>query len=353
MPSAKLAHLIPALTVQENRDNICSMKQKYSDPLLDLDDLTPIIPERMIWTASSVRLFRRCKRKFFWKYIMRLSERVRGSHLMIGSAFHEAVATWYRAKRVSPERIAESLVNSMRQELLTNGDYFDQSEYDDIEVAIAAFDGMFLSYTQQYEKDKKSWKINPDKVEYTFLVSLDDFDYAGQQDLLTRDFVVEHKTSSNPGTAYFERLPLDTQCRGYVYAAQKEGHDNINSVLYNVIRKTKLKQRQTESHQQFMERVMQDYADRPQHYYTRVVLKFSKRDIRNFEAELRQTHAEYSAILSSGAFNNPRAWLPNDSECNSFFKLCPYFFACLTGLKGGRQWLVRRESLHEELKDLE
>lgn len=313
----------------------------------------PIVPERMTWTASSLRTFRRDKRKFFWKYMMRLTPVYRDKHLMIGSAFHECIAKWYRSKRVSIDLIVAGVIKSLIEELEKNVKYYDQDEYDEILTSIEAIGGMVLGYVQHYAEDKRDWTIRPDRVEVTMIQDMGPCDYAGQADLILDDGLVEHKTAGMLSSAYFERLPLDTQVRGYLWLVNKEFSTNHKRVTYNVVRKPKLRRKGGESVDEFSKRVCQDFLDRPEFYFHREPLHFVKSDIEAFRRDVLLTDLEYQAIRKRGGFEDPKAWAANDSECNAYFRLCPYFSGCLSGLSGLTPFVTQGESMHSELKDLE
>jgi hypothetical protein len=119
----------------------------------------PQVPSRFIWTSSSLKLFRNCKRKFFWKYIMRLHPRTKSKDLVIGSAFHNCVAHWYRQKRSSMRAIISSYVKQLKVYLQENGDSYGESDLDALSLAIDNFSGMMFAYEDQYDSDRQKWSI--------------------------------------------------------------------------------------------------------------------------------------------------------------------------------------------------
>ena len=319
-------------------------------PLIVLNPFEPPqLPERMVWTSSSIKLFRRCKRKWFWKYVLRLRPRHYDKHLMIGSAFHNLLGHWYRGKRVSMASIVTAFQRKLEDEFIAQRAYYDQDDLDDLRMMIDSFTGMMLGYSTIYETDRAQWNIQRPSIEAQFKINFGDFDYAGKIDLIANKHLVEHKTASKISESYIDRLPLDTQIRGYILGARSLGF-KFDSVLYDVVRKCKLRRKSNESLDDFSDRVAHDYVGRPDFYFYRENLRFDSSDLDALEYELRQTHAEYVALIPASALN-PRGWMPNDSACFDFFRTCEFHKLCTTGLdKGTALTYEQGDTLNQELE---
>jgi hypothetical protein len=189
------------------------------------------IPERMQWTSSALRLFRKCKRKFYWKYMLRLRPRLKAGSLVIGSAFHEALGEWYKGRGSSMSKIAARHASAATEIAKAGADAYDPEEYEKLTTIIETFVGMLTGYSEIYAEDRAGWELKRDHVEVEFVVDCGPFDFRGKIDVLTKKrggksfFIVEHKTASKIGDSFMERLPLDTQVRAYVFGAMR-GPDN-------------------------------------------------------------------------------------------------------------------------------
>lgn len=327
-----------------------------------------VMPERMAWTASSLRLFRKCRRKFFWKYIMRLRTKYRASALMIGAAFHDTLGIWYKGSRIDMGKIADQRAKQLDAEASKNSQYFDQDDYDKLTTMIETFGGMLRGYAAVYSKDRNDWNIERKSIEQKFSIDMGDFDFMGKIDLVfarktnakTRT-ICEHKTTSQIRGSYIDRLPLDTQIRGYTFGAKRGLGYPITEVLYDVVKKCKLRRKSNESISGFCLRIAQDYIDRPEFYFYREPLLFGKNDLDSFEYELRQTHNEYKWIIKgkhwgdlvgveTGEPEDPRSWAPNDATCDEYFRTCDYHKLCTTGLDRGTGISYKQgDHMHEEL----
>lgn len=357
-------------------------------PLFMAQDIEVHIPDKMVWTASSLRMFRSCHRKFFWKYMVRLRPNTEfDGSLQIGKSFHECLGTWYThpgssmAKVVRPHQKRLADLQKTGQVLCR-----DQKDWDKFETTVQTFTAMMLGYESLYESDKRRWKVPRDQVELPFQVDCGQFFYAGMIDLLPRhtktdqQFVVDHKTASRfvANEAYLSRLNLDTQMRGYVFGANKGLGVKTDQVIYDIIIKCQLRRKASESQDEFTDRIKQDFIDRHQHYFHREPLRYDRHAIDAFELELRQTHAEYQRIvwpLQRGLRkretlvkmlseigilptselhdpNDPRAWLPDDGTCNDYFRLCEFHTLCTQGLsRSTSRGYDQKTVMHEELAD--
>lgn len=321
--------------------------------LLLVDTLQPIIPERMIWTTSALKLFRRCKRKFYWKYILRLDPRRKDIPLIIGSGFHKGLAQWYAGQRASMNTIASKLIPKIHEDAIENNELYDADEFEKLELQIYMLGGMLHAYSHVYKDDRRSWDLDRKLIERRFTVDCGDYDFQGSIDIADDRFLVEHKTTGNITSSYLDRLPLDTQVRGYMFGAKKGLGLKPKRVIYNVVRKSKLRRRSAETFDGFVTRVRDDYLARPEFYFHREPLPFTSVDILAFEFELDQTHQEYLHVLASGDPLQPRTWGIDDSECNAWFRMCSYTSLCHHGYGAGSEaQFIRRETLHQELVDV-
>lgn len=314
------------------------------------------LPKRMVWTSSSLKLFRKCKRKFFWKYIVRLRPRYSSGPLLIGTAFHEALAQWYMKPRADMAKIAARQGKEARDKFTASAEYFDEEELDKHGAVMQTIEGMLLGYADIYSADRTGWKFDRRDVEVKFDIDCGPFDFQGKVDLIyqdgKRDVIVEHKTARKIDSSYVDRLPMDTQVRAYVFGATRGLGRNPKEVLYDVVRKCGLRRKAKETASEFNARIALDYASRPGFYFFREPLKFSKDDIANFEYEMHQTHSEFMAIINGPDPTNPRAWAPNDGTCTEFFSTCPYMPLCSTSLdKGTGMMFDQDDAMHEELAE--
>jgi len=333
-------------------------------PLLLTDEFgEPNLPapygsiEKWTWTQSALKLFRRCPRKFFWRYVMGLRPKTKSASLWIGTLFHQTVARWISQKRVTMERISRREIQAMDEELQDTMSLYDQEELEKLQGAMAMFAGMCMGYAQVHASDREIWRIDRKLVEKEFSIDFGDFEFQGSIDQIVTEkktghrLLVERKTASTVTESYIDRLALDTQTRGYLLGAERSGLP-CKKVVYDVTRKSKLRRKANEDQLEYEVRVANDYFERPEFYFVREELRFSKKDLAAFEHEARQTHAAFMHLLESAEDpTDPRAWSIDDQECNAYFRMCEYHQLCLRGLDQGASAIFNRaESMHPELE---
>jgi len=322
-------------------------------------DSPPSIPSRLSWSASALKTFRSCPRKFFWKYIMRLRPKRLSQPLAVGIVTHDAIGAWYGGRKKSMKAIADKRVAKLEAKLHETEALYSQEDYDKFTTAVSTLRGMLRGYARSYDPDRKKWNLKEGMVEVEFKVDLGTFTFQGKIDLLTPKkkawILVEHKTASNVGDSYIDRLPMDTQIRAYIFGALKGLGIKVDHVLYDVIKKCKLRRKSNEDVEEFNERIELDYAANPGKYFYREPLNFDIDDINNFRFEMQQTHEACVRLIESAKDPlEPRFWTPFDSTCNDYFKLCEYHKLCTEGVCGGCEVFYHQgEKMHIELCDEE
>jgi hypothetical protein len=326
------------------------------NPLLTPAQIDERWPKRMVWTCSAMKCFRSCPRKFYWRYLLRLRTRIRSMGLMIGGHLHDALEWWYARPRANHEGKFGRIAAALEKEATEAQEYYDEDEYAKLVQQVNAFRGMIAGYTDVYHEDRAMRRL---VVERPFCVDCGEFDFAGKVDLIATlpgkpamRVLMDHKTAGNVNTAYIERLPLDVQMRGYVFGASIGLDETINAVVYNIIRKCKLRRKSNEPIHTFGERVALDYAARPDFYFHREVLRYSRDSIEQFQLTLNQVHEDYAQKAQYLEASDPLFWPINDRECTAFFRLCEYFPLCSQGLDQGTALAFRvSDEMHEELKE--
>jgi hypothetical protein len=251
------------------------------------------------------------------------------------------------------QAIAMRYTEGLKKELMSAGDYYDQEDLDKFETMVNTFMGMMIGYELKYAGDRKSWIIEKPSIEQHFKIDMGEFDFAGKIDLIAyrpqnpnNRFLCEHKTAVTIRSGYIDRLPLDTQIRGYVYGALHGPKYKINEVLYDIVRKCRLRRKTNETIDGFNDRVAVVYASDPSYFY-REELRFSRSDLDLFQHELHQTHREFKHLMKE---IDPRAWSPNDGACDDYFRQCEFMKLCTIGLdKGTGMVFDQSDKMHDEL----
>jgi len=182
--------------------------------------------------------------------------------------------------------------------------------------------------------------------------------------------LMEYKTTKrdfSPGAEYWVQLRLDQQISIYLQAARQMGYD-IKTVLYDVTRRPALRplkatpedkrkynkktgdlyanQRDTdETPEEFMHRILEDVADRPEHYFTRIEIARTEADINDASLEIWQVQKAIREAQKSGH------WYKNPRSCFNYGE-CPYLPICVDGSPNNLpSGLVVLNNVHPELEE--
>jgi len=304
-------------------------------------------PVKKAWSISNMRLFQRCKRKFFWKDLWGLSSKVTESFFIIGSAYHEGLAKWYKSHGKNMKLIARALKVKYTKTALQDIDLRDPEDAEDLIAQISSLEGMLIGYSEVYPDDLVDFVIDPTNIEKWFSVDCEDFIFKGKVDFIGRQkkniVVMEHKTASKFNEAYIDTLPVDTEARGFLYGIKYGLGLNPGKVIYSIVKKTKLRGKSNESHTALCKRISNDYMLRPDFYFHREVLRYSMSDLATFEQDLFRTHEEYRWFMQSPkARTDPCLWPTSDGECRTFGSTCPFLTLCVEGLDRSTAKLYRQ-----------
>jgi len=125
-------------------------------------------------------------------------------------------------------------------------------------------------------------------------------------------------------------------------AAKRCGFNPVG-VLYRVLRKPQIKQKQNETVDAYIERLTADYLARPEFYFFETKLRRSDGDIEQFEIDLWNETRHANRLAATGQ-------IFRHSHACSNYGTCPYFPLC-TG-ESGAEMLFEHKEPHEELQFL-
>jgi hypothetical protein len=219
------------------------------------------------------------------------------------------------------------------------------------------------------------------------------FDEGGKIDLTLRHrasgryVVVEHKTTSNdisPGSDYWDKLLMDTQCSKYILAQRAKGRD-VGNLLYDVLHKPGSRPRQiptldadgvkivvdaegkrvrTKDGKKWRASaddkagyVLQSVIETPEQYCTRLMeeiaaapsLYFAQREVPRLDSDLLEymgdAWAQSQEILMRRRMNS---WARGNTDACLLFSKCEFYDLC-TGRASVDGIRFRRAQKHREL----
>jgi len=204
-----------------------------------------------VLTYSALNAYRNCPRKYRYRFLDNLRPRDKADSLAFGTVIHAALELWYRLIG-DPNRLLKvlDLVDAAFPNRAT-----DEREKGSWLLARAMIQGYAIRYPAEdfevvdIEKEFEGEIRNPDagaqSKTFTMRGKVDGIVKLGG-DL----YVLEHKTASSIDANYLDKLWTDTQIALYAFYLRQLGIPVIG-VVYNCLLKSRLKQRQGETEEEY------------------------------------------------------------------------------------------------------
>jgi hypothetical protein len=289
----------------------------------------PVSARLQILTHSCMSTFKTCQRKFEYSYVKGIRKDVDSKPLRLGGAVHkglELIATQ------SLEAACEAIIAEYSVvPAWANTDELVNDWLTEGAVALQLVRG----YARQYQSD--GFKVVAAEVPFELPIinpetgrPSNTYRFAGKIDRIIETpaglMILETKTtgeSIDPESDYWLRLRIDTQISGYILAARKLGYD-VQSVMYDVIRKPSIRVTKKETIEQYAERLYNDLAERPGFYFARREIPRLESDLDEFRRELWRISKDVRDSELANFFYR------NTSACLAPYK-CTYWSLCTNG----------------------
>lgn len=323
---------------------------------------------KMVTTYSMWSKFRNCRKACEWRYLKELVPLERDHNLSFGNVIHACLELWHR------HRDLERVLNHI------NGAYPDRGGEEMQRADWHLATAMMKSYAARYPEEE----FEVVELEKTFEgpiinpatgAASRSFTLAGKVDgIVKKDgqfFLLESKTASLIDSAYLERLWGDFQIQLYGWYIEQTFGWRISGIIYNVLAKSKLRQRQGETDEEYQARCA-DLIAKSKTGKTSAKQKIAESDD-EFQSRLGEWYAQPDAFhremlfVSRDQFDTLRAELweltrsfldarrrgcfyQNSSQCFTFGRPCPYFQLCRSGGSPNViENFYRHEAPHNEL----
>jgi len=326
-------------------------KRKAGPSYLIARNLPKVIWDKSL-TNSARSEFLKCRKKFEWNYLRRLSTRHPNIPFLVGGLFHDGLEAMYKTGifKIKERRlIVEKAVEKACSESSLTA-----AQSDKIWKQTALVMGMLRGYAERYLKeDLKKWKVVA--LEHSFKFKLPrGWTAMGKKDMIVetrgkrkRLILVEHKTAGRLDANYIAKLPLDAQIQHYALAEKKRTGKAPDEVVYNITKKSQLRQRGNETFKAYCQRIEDEYVNNPSAYFYREHLTISEKDLERYEEELLRFTLEIDRAIKEGYFYR------NTNECTNM-GICPYMPLCIDGPTKENLMRYRvRANIHEELEELD
>lgn len=290
--------------------------------------------DRDCLSHSRLGVFLSCQEKFNWHYEHRLEPAVKKPALTMGSAFAHALETGDPQagfNQVIEERDALLLEHSGDPWIVIPS--LESAEID-ATIVLATAGAYLKRYGTQDVRREVTFRArirNPQTGAYSRT-----FDVQARVDGLTPTGLVEDKLVGRIDHVTERKLILDRQVTLGCYMAWRcEGLD-IHDVLYRMTKKPAIKRTQKETHDEYLARIVSDYAERPDFYLQEFRLERTPEDFLRLEHELWQWCSQIREARHAGVF--PR----NTASCSEYGG-CKFLGLCTREPGARDQFVVRPE----------
>jgi hypothetical protein len=238
--------------------------------------------------------------------------------LEFGDLFHTIL------EKVSEEKSPGNIIAEWKQKHLYQSYYSDQ--INEIATCMDVCLATFKKYQPYWAEQDKEVKWVAREHSFTVLSPIDGIRMRGKIDgvfdLGDSLWLFETKTKGAfNGLDIQTQLYRDSQTLFYSYAAERIYERPVQGILYNVIRRSLLKQRKDEPGSKFLERITEDIEKRPSHYFHRWRVKLNKDDLVRFRSNqldtiIRKIQVWYEGFKGKDdPFRNPHHYI-NTSALN-------------------------------------
>jgi hypothetical protein len=296
----------------------------------DLENLIGTDTGRGTLSHSSIGTQLACLRKYGWAYHEQLEPIERPRPLGMGAAFAQALA----------------LGDPIAGAALLDRETYDQADYDSVLVdkaIVAAAAGLYIErYGREATMREVDYLVRL-RSPYTGAYSRT-FDLHGRADGLVDHGayleLIEDKLVGRIDPVSVKKVKLDRQVGLESYALWRITGKPVRVIRYRWVKKPSIKQRQSESVEEFIARLTSDYRERPD-FYTHEEQTFrSDDDLLLLEAELWEYAEQRRQAVHSGV------WPRNTSSCSDYGG-CPFIPLCV-GDPDAKHLYRRKEAAHGE-----
>ena len=269
--------------------------------------------------------FMSCRRLFYLSFVLGYEPAVIRKYLNIGDLFARCTYWLHKGEDIG---YCMALVDAEQEKIQAQAK--SQEQINALETNVQIVQSMLFGYEHHFmsHRDPRALPlIREIKPEYAIEIPISDqIIYVCRLDgrivdIYMKDWILELKTSQEQATLV-KILPLNFQINSYWWALNRKTESPVSGVVYRFVRKPSIKQKKDASLDEYRQRLMKDYVDRPDFYFGEQQLSFDQTVLNTFEKNLMQI---FNDIVECFHTNT---WTYNGNHCNNNWGLCPYLDFC-------------------------
>lgn len=311
-------------------------------------------PERDGITQSLLHKFLFCRQQALWD-LQGYSLRSPSFALTYGNIVHAVLEKVYekirlgKITKVPSSKLILKFTKEIEHQWVKENPRANQKALEFLELSLLIAESTLPIYFDYWSKDLKS--IKWEKIESSFKLPFKLQDgrktfIRGKLDGAFRNpklWLFETKTKMRiEEDSLVEYLGFELQVNLYIMALLEIERKQPSGVLYNIIRRTALRQGKKENLKQFALRISNDIKKRPEYYFIRLEIAFTKEDTLAFKNE-------FSALIKDfyDWFDGKVGHYKNTGNCEGKYGACEF-------LKAENKIMApyeKRKTVFKELED--
>jgi len=252
----------------------------------DKFERTPYDPRTMGVSISAINKWLTCRESARLHYIVGLRPNYTKNVFWIGNLNHDCLQEIYLEMRDEPDAPLDGLIDIVADFCGDKEEEFHEHpiagvKFEDFQNQLGVTSVLNTKYIQHYYKEDCAYEFT--HVEDEFLITLPSgIPFKGYYDggvmRKKRQWLLETKFKARWSDSYLSSLEIDLQVGGYLAAMSVDNLDPAGCI-FNLVRKPQLKRKVKESLKDFLTRISEDIDSRPEFYFQRLDLRFTRKEI--------------------------------------------------------------------------
>lgn len=288
-------------------------------------------------SVSSVQDWMTCKRLYYYKRIKKYEKTVYNLPFIVGRVVHEGLAALMRKskdpKTGKPNVLAVMKAAFVKERLMAQKQYVLSSEQlAELDRQEYVTRGMLTAYATKYSKMIRDMELMGSEVEGALQIS-DDATVVIKMDNIAKirgkKVLHELKTTKAITPDYIKRIQTDLQTAVYFHFHNIIFEDEkINEIMYDVIRKPSIKQKNKETLPEYMNRLAEWYQKPDDYGGVFHIERFKSPGIAEGDAINTMVKVSEEMLRSK----QKEDYYQDFDKCHSYFgDVCPMYALCHEG----------------------